>query len=318
MKRFMILTIILIVLISCTAPQTQPTSTPREAEEAVPADTPQGNMPNPASVFCLEQGYQSEIRTAADGSQYGVCIFPDGSECDEWAFYRGECRSANQNGNTSPPTEIPTALPIDTSLYQGWQTYAHFDLSSEKQYVLTLADTSATLEKVEGKGLSLSKASFAGQQETYLNITGINAVLNAVKKCWSSLWTARAIAYRIKNNIDQNAVALAVVVQEMVNAEAAGILFTANPMNGYRDEMVISAAWGLDVLVAPITTPAWTPLFAMASAIVTDVGGPLSHGSIVAREYGIPAVLGAGVATRRIMSGQVVVVDGSKGTVKLE
>jgi pyruvate,water dikinase len=72
-----------------------------------------------------------------------------------------------------------------------------------------------------------------------------------------------------------------------------------------------------DVLVAPITTPAWTPLFAMASAIVTDVGGPLSHGSIVAREYGIPAVLGTGVATRRIQSGQTVTVNGSVGTVTL-
>jgi pyruvate,water dikinase len=72
-----------------------------------------------------------------------------------------------------------------------------------------------------------------------------------------------------------------------------------------------------DVLVAPITTPAWTPLFAMASAIVTDVGGPLSHGSIVAREYGIPAVLGTGVATRRIQDGQTITVDGSAGTVTL-
>jgi pyruvate,water dikinase len=72
-----------------------------------------------------------------------------------------------------------------------------------------------------------------------------------------------------------------------------------------------------DVLVASITTPAWTPLFAMASAVVTDIGGILSHGSIVAREYGIPAVLGTGVATRRIRSGQVVRVDGSKGTITL-
>ena len=55
-----------------------------------------------------------------------------------------------------------------------------------------------------------------------------------------------------------------------------------------------------EILVAAITTPAWTPLFAKASAIVTDIGGPLSHSSIVAREYGIPAVLGTGVATRRI------------------
>ena len=72
------------------------------------------------------------------------------------------------------------------------------------------------------------------------------------------------------------------------------------------------------VLVAEITTPAWTPLFAMAAAVVTDVGGPLSHGSIVAREYGIPAVMGTGEATRRIRSGQIITVDGSAGTVTLK
>jgi phosphoenolpyruvate synthase/pyruvate phosphate dikinase len=71
------------------------------------------------------------------------------------------------------------------------------------------------------------------------------------------------------------------------------------------------------VLVAAITTPAWTSLFAMASAVVTDVGGPLSHSSIVAREYGIPAVLGTGVATRRIQSEQNIHVDGDAGTVLL-
>jgi pyruvate,water dikinase len=72
-----------------------------------------------------------------------------------------------------------------------------------------------------------------------------------------------------------------------------------------------------DVLVAGATTPAWTPLFAMASAVVTDIGGPLSHGSIVAREYGIPAVMGTGVATRRIADGQTITVDGDAGTVTL-
>jgi pyruvate,water dikinase len=69
--------------------------------------------------------------------------------------------------------------------------------------------------------------------------------------------------------------------------------------------------------VAGTTTPAWTPLFAMAAAVVTDIGGPLSHGSIVAREYGIPAVMGTGVATRRIHSGQTITVDESAGTVSL-
>jgi pyruvate,water dikinase len=72
-----------------------------------------------------------------------------------------------------------------------------------------------------------------------------------------------------------------------------------------------------DVLVAVITTPAWTPLFTMASAIVTDIGGPLSHSSIVAREYGIPAVLSTGGGTRRIRNGQTITVDGSAGTVTL-
>jgi pyruvate,water dikinase len=72
-----------------------------------------------------------------------------------------------------------------------------------------------------------------------------------------------------------------------------------------------------EVLVASITTPAWTPLFAMASAVVTDIGGPLSHGSIVAREYGIPAVLGTGSATKRIHSGDTITVDGGAGVVTL-
>jgi pyruvate,water dikinase len=73
-----------------------------------------------------------------------------------------------------------------------------------------------------------------------------------------------------------------------------------------------------DVLVAVTTTPAWTPLFARASAVVTDIGGPLSHSSIVAREYGIPAVMAARSATRAIHSGQLVTVDGNAGTVTLE
>jgi phosphoenolpyruvate synthase/pyruvate phosphate dikinase len=71
------------------------------------------------------------------------------------------------------------------------------------------------------------------------------------------------------------------------------------------------------ILVAAITTPAWTPLFAIAAAVVTDIGGPLSHSSIVAREHGIPAVLGTGAATRRIRAGQTVTVDGDAGTVVL-
>jgi pyruvate,water dikinase len=71
------------------------------------------------------------------------------------------------------------------------------------------------------------------------------------------------------------------------------------------------------ILVCPTTTPAWTPLFSQARGLVTDVGGVLAHGSIVAREYGIPAVLGTGVASQRIRSGQRILVDGDAGMVTL-
>lgn len=88
-------------------------------------------------------------------------------------------------------------------------------------------------------------ASFAGQQDTYLNVIDAVALLDAVRKCWASLWTDRAVAYRASRNIDPATVALAVVVQRMVNAEAAGVMFTANPVTGRRREAVIDASPGL-------------------------------------------------------------------------
>src|SRR5215472_3468396 len=91
----------------------------------------------------------------------------------------------------------------------------------------------------------LPEASFAGQQDTFLNVTGNGALLKAVVRCWSSLWTARAIAYRTRNQIEHQGAALAVVVQEMVESAAAGVLFTANPLTGKRTETVIDATMGL-------------------------------------------------------------------------
>jgi pyruvate,water dikinase len=99
-----------------------------------------------------------------------------------------------------------------------------------------------------------------------------------------------------------------------VAASPGQVTATARVLLGPEDFQQMTPG---DVLVAEITTPAWTPLFAMAAGVVTDVGGPLSHGSIVAREYGIPAVLGTGVATHRIRSGQAITVDGSSGQVFL-
>jgi rifampicin phosphotransferase len=91
----------------------------------------------------------------------------------------------------------------------------------------------------------LSYASFAGQQDTYLNVVGADAVLDAIQRCWASLWTDRAISYRNAAGIDHGTVALAVVVQEMVDAAAAGVMFTANPLTGNRHQTVIDANPGL-------------------------------------------------------------------------
>ena len=102
----------------------------------------------------------------------------------------------------------------------------------------------------------LPDASFAGQQETFLNIHGAEHVLDAVRSCWASLWTARAIAYRARQSVGAEGVALAVVVQLLVPAETAGVLFTANPLNGRRDQMTITASWGLgESVVAGTVTP---------------------------------------------------------------
>ncbi len=97
MKNIFTFVIILMALTACTAPQAQ-------APEPAATDMPQAGMPNPASVYCTQKGNKLEIRTADDGSQSGVCILPDGSTCEEWAYYRGECGPAAQKSPTPAMT----------------------------------------------------------------------------------------------------------------------------------------------------------------------------------------------------------------------
>jgi pyruvate,water dikinase len=108
--------------------------------------------------------------------------------------------------------------------------------------------SSGTAEDLEG-------ASFAGLHDTYLDVTTVDGVLDAVRRCWASLWTARAVSYRQTKGFGQTA-AIAVVVQQMVASEVAGVMFTANPLTAATDEVVINASWGLgEAIVAGITTP---------------------------------------------------------------
>ena len=109
--------------------------------------------------------------------------------------------------------------------------------------------SSATAEDLPG-------ASFAGQQDTYLNVLGTDAVLDAVRRCWASLWTDRAVAYRADAGIDHATTQLAVVVQRMVDAQVAGVLFTADPISGRRTSSVVDAAPGLgDAVVSGAVDP---------------------------------------------------------------
>jgi rifampicin phosphotransferase len=109
--------------------------------------------------------------------------------------------------------------------------------------------SSATAEDLPG-------AAFAGQQETFLNIIGETTLLDAVRACWASLWSERAVLYRARQGVDQVSVKLAVVVQRMVPSDVAGVMFTANPVSGARDEIVIDASRGLgEAVVSGLVTP---------------------------------------------------------------
>jgi putative hemolysin len=135
MKKSLILIISVILLVSCTTPQAEPVLIP------VRTVTPPPDMPDPASAYCEEQGYRSEIRTADDGSQTGYCIFSDGSECDEWMYYRGEC---------GPSASSPQPTP---EIIDDWQTYHNEQLGYSFQYP---ADARIGVDDNPLKSLSIS------------------------------------------------------------------------------------------------------------------------------------------------------------------
>jgi len=134
--------------------------------------------------------------------------------------------------------DIPA--PIQQEIIQAWRkTGSHY------AYAIR---SSATAEDLPG-------ASFAGQQDTFLNIEGEKDILECVRKCWASLFTDRAIAYRQQNDFEHDQVLLAVVVQRMVFPEVAGIMFTADPVTGNRKIVSIDASFGLgEALVSGIVS----------------------------------------------------------------
>ncbi|MEE8403584.1 MAG: phosphoenolpyruvate synthase [Candidatus Hydrothermarchaeaceae archaeon] len=128
------------------------------------------------------------------------------------------------------------------------ENYKKLCNSTGNKNVFVAVRSSATAEDLPG-------ASFAGQQETFLNISSAN-LADSVHKCWSSLFTPRAIFYREKQGFEHDAVSIAVVVQEMVDSEKAGVVFTVNPMSGDTNQLIIEAGWGLgEGVVSGTVTP---------------------------------------------------------------
>lgn len=124
------------------------------------------------------------------------------------------------------------------------------------KYVSKLGEKNAYAVRSSATAEDLPLASFAGQQDTYLNIIGKDAILKHIKKCWASLYTDRAVIYRIQNNFDHRKVYLSVVIQKMVFPQASGIMFTADPITSNRKVVSIDASFGLgEALVSGLVNP---------------------------------------------------------------
>ncbi|MGC9521236.1 MAG: PEP/pyruvate-binding domain-containing protein [Anaerolineae bacterium] len=189
------------------------------------------------------------------------------------------------------PSTLEAASAAIHALFDAGEIPAEIEKAIVQAYT-ALGDGPAVAVRSSATAEDLPELSFAGQQETFLNVRGAQAVVAAVKRCWASLWTARAIDYRLRHNVPQDAVDLAVVVQRLVVAEVAGIMFTANPVNNDAEEVVINAAWGLgEAIVAGIVSP---------DTIIADKGsGTVKHVEIADKDR-MTVPTAAGTETRPV------------------
>jgi rifampicin phosphotransferase len=171
---------------------------------------------------------------------------------------------------------VPLSAQIKSAIIEAWTK-----LGKDHAYAVR---SSATAE-------DLPTASFAGQQETYLNVKGAEQLIDAVKKCWASLFTDRAIIYRANNGFDHRSVFLSVVVQQMVFPEVSGIMFTADPVTGHRHTVSIDAGFGLgEALVSGIVT---ADLYKVRDKQII-------HKQIAKKEKGIFPLSHGGTETRKL------------------
>ncbi len=164
--------------------------------------------------------------------------------------------SATAEVTTGESERLDTASQVIGAAFGQAHMPAEVERAVLAAYTGLPGDAPAVAVRSSATAEDLPDLSFAGQQETFLNMRGGEAVLDAVKRCWASLWTPRAISYRAQHEVETDGVGMAVVVQLLVPAESAGILFTAHPITGRRDHVVVNASWGLgEAVVSGQVTP---------------------------------------------------------------
>ncbi len=216
----------------------------------------------------------TEIQSAIEN------LMPDDVDQLERASTR--IRSAFTNGTI--PVEIEQEIRA-----------AYEDLGS----VPVAVRSSATTE-------DLPDLSFAGQQDTFLNVRGESELIKAIVDCWSSLWTARAISYRARNGVNHEDAALAVVVQELVESDASGVLFTANPLTGRLNEMVVDATIGLgEALVSGQVEPDHFVVDVLSGRVVEHSIGEKLVSTRLKVGGGVESVESAAIGQPSISEGEV-------------
>ena len=153
--------------------------------------------------------------------------------------------------HAATPEVVNGALSFDRAatrirdLFESATLSRDLDDALSNAYAVVGADTTPVAVRSSATAEDLPDLAFAGQQESYLNIRSLAAFIAAVRNCWASAWSARALAYRHRMGVDNAAIAVAVVVQRLVEADVSGVLFTANPATGARNEIIVNASYGL-------------------------------------------------------------------------
>ena len=171
---------------------------------------------------------------------------------------------------TGQDDALSTAIKV---LFETSPLLAEIDEEIRQAY-RELGSSSRVAVRSSATAEDLPEASFAGQHETFLGVWGEDELILAVQDCWASLWSTRAIAYRERQGFPHSSVASSVVVQEMVDADLAGVMFTSDPVTGARDRLVINASYGLgEAVVSGMVTPdSFTVSKSVPSILRRDVG----------------------------------------------